>query len=384
MKSGEKQLAVRRQFGSTEYMVNMVPIETDGKILGGISVLNAISDVYKLLEELDKSNSIIKRLSERMRRMSHTEHSFDGIIFGDSKTRDTIALGKRVAARSMNVIISGESGTGKELYAQSIHNASERSYQPFLAINCAALEPNLLESELFGYEAGSFTGALKGGKQGLFEEADGGSLFLDEVAEMDYRLQAKLLRALQENRIRPLGSNVEKPVNVRIIAASNKNLEKLIEENRFRKDLYYRIAGFTLNLLPLRERKGDIAPLIQKFLSDYNTEHKADIKLDEAALDILKAYSWPGNVRELKNTITYAAIMTDDGTIRESNLPQKMRIEEYRAVEWPERKLAELVRETERRAIKLAIERHGNNVEGKQKAADALGISLATLYNKLI
>ena len=289
MRTGKMELAVRRKEGSSEYMVNMVPIEVRGEILGGISILNEIRDVYHLLEELDKSNTIIKRLSERMRRMSQTQYTFDDIVFRDSKTAETIALSRRVAAKGMNVLVTGESGTGKELYAQSIHNASARKYQPFLAINCAALEPNLLESELFGYEEGSFTGALKGGKHGLFEEADGGTLFLDELAEMDYRLQAKLLRVLQENRIRPVGSTAEIPVNVWIIAATNKDLEKLIEENKFRRDLFYRIATFTVNLLPLRERRADIDPLVQKFLGDYNTQYKTEIALDDEALATLRS-----------------------------------------------------------------------------------------------
>lgn len=384
MRTGKMELAVRRKEGSSEYMVNMVPIEVRGETLGGISILNEIRDVYHLLEELDKSNTIIKRLSERMRRMSQTQYTFDDIVFGDSKTAETIALSRRVAAKGMNVLVTGESGTGKELYAQSIHNASARKYQPFLAINCAALEPNLLESELFGYEEGSFTGALKGGKHGLFEEADGGTLFLDELAEMDYRLQAKLLRVLQENRIRPVGGTAEIPVNVRIIAATNKDLEKLIEENKFRRDLFYRIATFTVNLLPLRERRADIDPLVQKFLGDYNTQYKTEIALDDEALETLRSYSWPGNVRELRNTIAYAAMMTDDGVIRDSNLPHKMWPPAQREEGTQDRKLSIIIREAEAKAIQAALRRYGNGVEGKRKAAEALGISLATLYNKLI
>ncbi len=383
VKTGKMELAVRRKQGASEYMVNMVPIVDKGEILGGISILNEISDVYRLLEELDKSNKIIKRLSERVRRMSQTCYTFDDIVYGDAKTAETIELCKRVAGKGMNVLITGASGTGKELYAQSIHNASDRKYQPFLAINCAALDPNLLESELFGYEEGSFTGARKGGKHGLFEEADGGTLFLDELSELDYRLQAKLLRALQENLIRPVGSASEIAVDVRIIAATNKDIEKLVEEDQFRRDLYYRIATFNVNLLPLRERRADIDPLVRKFLLDNNTRYKTGIILDDDALATLRAYDWPGNVRELKNTIAYASMMTDDGVIRNGNLPPKMRRAEMEDATSDVRKLADLIRETESKAIRAALLQYGDGVEGKRKAAEALGISLATLYNKL-
>jgi len=383
VETGKMELAVRRKQGASEYMVNMVPILEGGEILGGISILNEIKDVYRLLEELDKSNRIIQRLSERVQRMSQACYSFDDIVYRDPKTAEALELGRRVASKNMNVLISGESGTGKELYAQSIHNASERKYQPFLAINCAALDSSLLESELFGYEEGSFTGALKGGKHGLFREADGGTLFLDELSEMDYRLQAKLLRALQENRIRPVGGTSEIGVDVRIIAATNKDIEKLVEEGKFRQDLYYRVAVFTLNLPPLRERRSDIVPLAEKFLRDNNARYKTEIQIEAEALSTLRAYDWPGNVRELKNTIASAALMTDDGVIRDSGLPPRMRRPEKQEEGAGERRLADVIREAEIRAVRSALARYGGSVEGKKKAAEALGISLATLYNKL-
>jgi len=383
VKTGKMELAVRRQVGSSEYMVNMVPIIEDGRILGGISILNELRDVYRLLEELDKSNKIIRRLTERVRRMSQTSWTFDAIVGQDPRTLESLALGRRVADKDINILIAGESGTGKELYAQSIHNASGRKHHPFLAINCAALDPNLLESELFGYEEGSFTGARKGGKHGLFEEAHGGTLFLDELSELDYRLQAKLLRALQENRIRPVGGTAEIPVDVRIIAATNKDIETLIEADRFRRDLYYRIATFTISLAPLRERTADIDLLANKFLEDCNTRYRTHIELDEAARATLRSWNWPGNVRELKNTIIYAAMMTDDGIIRNSDLPPKMRRQEDRLPAGDDRTLAEIVRSAEKTAVRAALDRYGDDVEGKRQAARSLGISLASLYNKL-
>ncbi|GAB1455694.1 hypothetical protein MASR2M48_10010 [Spirochaetota bacterium] len=383
MKTGHMELAVRRKLGFSEYMVNMVPIIVDGETLGGISLVNDISDVYRLLEDLDQSNRLIKRLSERVRRMGKTCYTFEDIVFGDPKTEHLIALSKRVASKNINVLISGDSGTGKELYAQSIHNASERKYQPFLAVNCAAFEPSLLDSELFGYEEGSFTGAMKGGKHGLFEEANGGTLFLDELSELDYRLQAKLLRALQENLIRPVGGMSEIAVDVRIIAATNKDLEIMIDHKLFRRDLYYRVAGFGIHLPPLKERKADINPLVRKFLEENNSRDKTETSMDDQTMNALREYDWPGNVRELRNTIAYASMMSDNGQIRERDLPPKMRQTPAFMSYADERKLADIVREVEEKAIRAAVEHYGHNVEGKRKAAESLGISLATLYNKL-
>jgi len=382
--SGEKQLAVRRTLGHSEYMVNMVPIIRSGEIVGGISLLNEINDVYRLLDELDKSNKLITRLRDRVRQMGRARYAFDDIVFADDKTREAIALGKRIARKDMNVLVSGESGTGKELYAQSIHNAGERRHQPFLALNCAALDPNLLESELFGYEEGAFTGAKKGGKIGLFEKADGGTLFLDELGELDVRLQAKLLRALQENLVRPVGGAAEISVDVRVIAATNKDLEEMIERGLFRKDLYYRVAAFTVHLPPLRERRADIEPLVGKFLRDINARARSATTIDAEAMRALGAYDWPGNVRELKNTVEYAAMMTDCDVVTSADLPPRIRgaVRGQEAVGAPA-PLADVVRRAGRGAIAAAIARFGSDVEGKKRAAEALGISLATLYNKL-
>jgi transcriptional regulator with PAS, ATPase and Fis domain len=383
IKSGKRQLGVRRKVDEIEYIVNMVPLLDKGEIAGGISILNEINDIYNLTEELKKSNSIIKALEKRVKQMGKAKYSFDDIIGETAESMETKKLALKISEKEMNVLITGESGTGKELYANSIHNASSRREYPFVAVNCATLESNLLESELFGYEEGAFTGAKKGGKIGLFQEANGGTIFLDEISEMDYRLQAKLLRTLQENVVRPIGGVSEKPIDVRVIAATNKELEKMIEHNKFRRDLYYRIAIFSINIPPLRSRRGDINDLIGFFLRKMEEKLKVKIDISEESMNILHNYDWPGNIRELRNTIEFSANMTDDFIIKPVNLPKLIQTEGIKKNIIKLRPLEEIIRETESSEINKAVLTYGNTVEGKKKAAEALGISLATLYNKL-
>lgn len=383
IRTGKKKLGVRRKMNDADYMVNMVPIIEKGRIIGGISILNEVNDVYKLVEELKKSNKIIKNLKDQMNRIGNAKYTFDDIVYRDKRSEETIQLARKISDKDMNVLITGESGTGKELFAQSIHNLSSRRDQPFLAVNCATLDNNLLESELFGYEEGSFTGAKKGGKVGLFEAANGGTVFLDEISEMDYKLQAKLLRVLQENVLRPVGGVSEVPVDVRVIAATNKNISSLIEGNTFREDLYYRISTFTINLYPLRERREDIIPLIENYLSNINEKSGKRIGITEKVLNLLYAYDWPGNVRELKNTIEYAAMMTDDDMIKFNNLPERINDQGIIKNLIELQPLEEIIKETEASVIRRALMKYGDSVESKKKIAKALGISLASLYNKL-
>jgi transcriptional regulator with PAS, ATPase and Fis domain len=223
----------------------------------------------------------------------------------------------------------------------------------------------------------------KGGKVGLFELADTGTLFLDEIGEMDYALQAKLLRVLQENVIRRIGSTQEISIDVRIIAATNRNMKKMVEENKFRQDLYYRIAVFPIIIPPLRERREDIIPLIDVFINDLANKFKRSINISREAIKLLYSYDWPGNTRELKNAIEFAANMTDDYIIRTNNLPKSIQVEGINKNLIELKPLEEIVREAEIDAIKKAIYTYGDTVEGKKKAAEKLGISLATLYNKL-
>lgn len=380
VKDEKMELGAHRKMGDVEYLVNMVPIYEDGKVIGGISLLNELIDIYKLTEKLNLSKIIIQNLKEHVKTLGNGKYSFDDIITVDEKSIEVKEFAKRIALADSNVLITGESGTGKELYASAIHNFSARKDFPFIPVNCASFEKNLIESELFGYEEGSFTGAKKNGKTGLFQLAQGGTLFLDEIGELEYGLQGKLLRVLQEKSIRKIGGSKEIPIDVRLICATNKNLEQMIEENTFRRDLYYRIAIMPMSIPPLREKKNDIKAIAEKFLSDLSMKYRKEVRLNGNALKVLKEYDWPGNIRELKNIIEFTFSMAEGNEIKAEHLPINMKnnINENENI----LPLSEIVREAEQNYLKKVIEIYGDSVEGKKKAAKALNISLATLYNK--
>jgi sigma-54 dependent transcriptional regulator, acetoin dehydrogenase operon transcriptional activator AcoR len=254
----------------------------------------------------------------------YSKYTFSAIQGSHPKIAHVIKICKRIANSSSTVLLTGESGTGKELFAGSIHNYSDRKYKPFIAVNCAALPENLLESELFGYEEGSFTGALKGGKMGVFEKAHKGTLFLDEVGDLPINLQARLLRALQENEIMRIGGDSIIHVDVRIIAASNKNLFEMVKNGSFREDLFYRLNVFQIDLPPLREHKSDIPQLIQYFLNNFNCSRDIDHNFSQ----FCEKYDWMGNVRELRNTIEYM-IHTSSDALKVENLPTHLKINEH-------------------------------------------------------
>lgn len=381
IKSGKLQLNVHRKMDEVEYIVNMVPIYgKKNKVLGGISLLNELNDVYKLTEKLNLSKIIIQNLKEHVKSLGSGKYNFDDIIAVDKKSIEIKEFAKRIALTDSNVLITGESGTGKELYASAIHNFSLRKDFPFIPVNCASFEKSLIESELFGYEEGTFTGAKKNGKTGLFQLANGGVLFLDEIGELEYGLQGKLLRVLQEKSIRKIGGSKEIPIDVRLICATNKDLFKLMEEGKFRRDLYYRIAIIPLTIPPLRERKDDIPSLANKFISDLSQKYKKDMFLSQEAIQLLKAYEWCGNIRELKNIIEFTFNMREEKVILKEHLPIKV---EENILDSEIIELNEYINKVEKEYINKAIAKYGDSVEGKKKAAKALGISLATFYNKL-
>lgn len=381
IKSGKLQLNVHRKMDEVEYIVNMVPIYgKKNKVLGGISLLNELNDVYKLTEKLNLSKIIIQNLKEHVKSLGSGKYNFDDIIAVDKKSVEIKEFAKRIALTDSNVLITGESGTGKELYASAIHNFSLRKDFPFIPVNCASFEKSLIESELFGYEEGTFTGAKKNGKTGLFQLANGGVLFLDEIGELEYGLQGKLLRVLQEKSIRKIGGSKEIPIDVRLICATNKDLFKLMEEGKFRRDLYYRIAIIPLTIPPLRERKDDIPSLANKFISDLSQKYKKDMFLSQEAIQLLKEYEWCGNIRELKNIIEFTFNMREEKVILKEHLPIKV---EENILDSEIIELNEYINKVEKEYINKAIAKYGDSVEGKKKAAKALGISLATFYNKL-
>lgn len=288
-----------------------------------------------LVKPLDVQNTLIpdvrralehRRLLERNRFLEGQLTSVQrarGMVGGSAAMRQVAALVSAVAPSDVTVLVLGESGTGKELVARAVHDQSPRSGRPFVDVNCAALTESLLESELFGHVKGAFTGALTA-RRGLFETASGGTLFMDEVGELSPTTQARLLRVLQEGTVRPVGSNESRQVDVRVIAATNKDLEKAVKSGQFRQDLYYRLAVFTIELPPLRERRGDIPALVAHFVAKHTRSGRTPPELDAAALDLLTAGAWPGNIRELENTMARALVLCSGGRIGPEHLPASL------------------------------------------------------------
>ena len=314
------------------------------------------------------------------------KYKFENIIGTSRPMQDIYGLINKVADTDSTILIQGESGTGKELVARALHFNSRRANNPFIAVNCSALPENLLESELFGHKKGAFTGAFQD-KAGLFEEAEGGTIFLDEVNSMALSLQTKLLRVLQERMIRRVGDTKTVPVNVRVVAASNEQLNDKMKSGAFREDLYYRLAVIPMDLPALRERPEDIPLLVQHFLqkngAQYHVEPK---KIDADAVEVLQRYNWPGNVRELENAIERACALCEEGHIKVSDLPPAAQGRSAGAsrdniIEMPiGQRLDEFIQSEERAYIEQTL-RFNNG--SREKTASMLGISMATLYRKL-
>ena len=310
-------------------------------------------------------------------------YQFDNLIATSSAMQAVCETIRKIAPTSSTVLINGESGTGKEVVAKAIHQCSPRAKGPMVAVNCAALPEELLESEMFGHMRGAFTGA-HADKKGLFEEADGGTLFLDEISSMPLVLQGKLLRALQEGDIRRIGDTKDRHVDVRVIAASNLDLEQAVVEGRFRSDLYYRLAVITVDLPPLRKRMEDVLPLARHFIEVECKGRAKKPSITPEAVKMLVSCSWPGNVRELENAIKHAVAFCQDGDITPETLPA--RVKEH--VLAPEQSLAgdgsvslkAYIKQKEREYIEQIISSNGGD---KEKAAETLKVNLSTLYRKL-
>lgn len=362
------------------YFVNMYPIYEGGELVGGMSVVTFLEDAYQARDELEAVEARNRQVLRSINKANGARYTFDDIVAVAPDAVAVKALAKRIAATEATVLLESESGTGKELYAQAIHNASPRKSNVFVAINCANFNPNILESELFGYVEGAFTGAKKGGKIGLFEAAAGGTLFLDEISEMDLGLQAKLLRALQERRIRPVGAVKEVEVDVRVVAACNADLQAYVEDGKFRKDLYYRLNTFPLHIPPLRDRAEDIPALCDSLLDDLSRKLKRPFSLTPEAVQALRNHKWPGNVRELRNVLEFSAYLSSDGTITREALPPEVVRGGAGREDLP---LSLRTRRFEKEEIRKLLARNGSDLEGKKKTARELGISLASLYNKL-
>lgn len=355
--------------------VNYIPVKIQSKIAG--VVIN--------LQDVTKIQQIETQIRRKMNKKGlYAKYNFTDIIHKNRKMKWTIETAKKFAQVSSNILIVGETGTGKELMVQSIHNASKKNAGPFVAVNCAALPESLLESELFGYVAGAFTGANKNGKTGLFELAHNGTLFLDEVSELPITFQSKLLRALQEKEIRKVGDNKVIPIDVRIIAACNKNLNKLVEQGKFRQDLLYRLDVLKIYIPPLRKRKEDIYELFMHYVKIYNKKtNRPPQKLAPDAKELLLSYDFKGNIRELINIVERITVLNTTETLDETSMeyalfPQD--IDETIPVTEISQTIKNIENTSEKELIKQALNNANHN---KTQAAKALGINRSTLWRKL-
>lgn len=361
-----------------EVIVSCEPLIINGELKGSVGVIHDISELRRVMEELERTRKLVRKLESR--------YTFDDIIGNSEQIKKTIERASHAAATPVSVLLRGENGTGKELFAHAIHHASDRSEKPFIRVNCASLTDTLLESELFGYADGAFTGAKKGGRKGYFEEAEGGTLFLDEIGAMNLEAQARLLRALQEGEIIRVGESRTRRIDVRIIAATNSDLEKMVEKEHFRKDLYYRLNVFPIDMPPLRDIKSDIPLFVNHFLARFAQEYgRTVVDISPAATRRLKDYDWPGNIRELQNLISRALINLEreETIIEEKHLIMPF-TKTAGTVESYEEPLTGSLREMhltwERNILLQALQEAEGN---KAEAARRLDISIRNLYNKL-
>ena len=350
--------------------------------LGALDYLRKPVDPHHLrqiLKTLSENISVREENLRLRRRLMETGEL--GPIYGKSLAmRRVMNAIERLAPSSASVIISGESGTGKELAARTIHELSPRRSGPYVGVNCAAIPDTLMESELFGYERGAFTGADRR-KEGSFELANHGTLLLDEITEMKPELQAKLLRIIEERRVRRVGGTAEVPLDVRVLAASNREVERSVKEGKLREDLFYRLGVFSIEMPPLRERTEDIPLLIDAFLGLFaEREHKAVPGMDDECRETLKSHPWPGNVRQLRNVIERALIVCQGSTVTTADLPPEFRTHSQSDSGWFRVRLGSSMDDVERELIMRTIEYAGGN---KTRAAEILGVAPKTLYNRL-
>ncbi|WP_425804233.1 sigma-54 interaction domain-containing protein [Desulfitobacterium sp. Sab5] len=381
--TGQPEISKEHVYGNgIKSIVHRIPLfGDDGEIAGCLGTV--LFESMEELSQLAQANQVLhNKLSEyqnEIRSIFKAKYTFDQILGQSTIIKRTKELAKRMAHSKANILIVGESGSGKELWAHAIHCESDRADFPFVSINCGAIPENLLESELFGYEEGAFTGAKKGGKLGKFQLANGGTLFLDEIGDMPLLMQVKILRALQEREVERVGGREAEKVDVRIIAATHRNLEQMIKEGTFREDLYYRLNVLSLQLPALREHSEDIPLLIQHFLTEYCNKAETLKRFDPEVLDILCHYSWPGNIRELSALVERLIVSVDSEVIYMKDLPTHICLSTTKK-NHDTCLLDKALEEVERDLIKKAlIIAHHSRTE----AARILGIPRTRLYRKI-
>ncbi len=384
LETGRPIIADLWELNGKAQIVSRVPITANGKIIGaaGFNIFRYLEEAQGFAQRITDMFSELKYYKEEMNKLLSVKYTLASIIGVSEAIIEVKERIKLVAASNIPVSIYGETGTGKELIAHAVHFEGMRRDFPFIKVNCASIPENLVESELFGYEEGSFTGARKKGKPGKFELADKGSIFLDEIGDLSLISQAKLLRVLQEQEIERVGGTTTINIDVRIISATNYSLSELVRRGKFRKDLLFRLDVFPIHIPPLRERLNDIPPLVESFIGQYNLESGTNIEgIDEESMKILTGYHWPGNVRELHSVMERACIDTRNGLIKPENLLRFTNSKYITNITTTSKiNLNEIKAKAEKDAILKVLQQTNGN---KTETAKMLGLSRSTLYSKL-
>jgi len=386
VKTGKKELYQLQEIGGVHVIANRIPIEFEGEIIGaaGTVVFKDTKEIEKLYIRLERIGNNLKEYQSELVRMYSAKYTFDDIKTENAEMLHLKAVAKLAANSDATILLQGESGTGKELFAQAIHQSSQVSGEPFVTINCAAIPGELLESELFGYEGGAFTGSRKEGRVGKFELVGNGTLFLDELGTLPLNMQVKLLRVLESREFERVGSNKKLEFSARVIGASNENLPTLVAQGGFRKDLYYRLNVISFEIPPLRKRLDDIECLCRNILSQKQCKYNTNcVSISEEAVQALKCYDWPGNIRELRNVIERALILCEGTMIELRHLTENIQRlicgsdQEIRShTDYFKREVAKL----EKRLIEEGLAASDGN---RAKAAKILGIHRSVLYKKM-
>lgn len=362
-------------------IVTRACVKEDDNVIAAVGQVKFTHKTMELAESLQNLDTELQYYKNELKRIAADKYSVENIVGKSKEIQSTISLSKKAANNDFAVLLTGETGTGKEVFANAIHYLSRRRSKPLVSINCAAIPSELLESELFGYVEGSFTGAKKGGKKGKFELAHEGTIFLDEIAEMPLPMQAKLLRVLQEKEIEKVGGDKPLPIDVRIIAATNKNLLDMVKKKTFREDLYYRLNVLEIKIPPLRNRTEDVRLFVDTFINELNAKYGTHVKVSPEVYKILTEYQWPGNVRELKNVIERAYALSEEGAILNKHLPSKILVESKISLpNVADTPLEEIMSSIEREIILNILTKNHFNC---RKTAHELGIHRSTLYKKM-
>ena len=381
--TGKAELNASQRISGKNMLVQRIPIFKDRELIAvfGHVIFTDVREMSRLAHRLSLLESKVQLYEEELKTLRSTRYTMDSIKGASPAITALKREALRAASNQLPVLISGESGTGKELFAQGIHQASPRNLRPFVRLNCAAIPKDLFESEFFGYAKGAFTGARSQGKPGKFELANGGTIFLDEIGELPLEMQPKLLRVLEEKEFERLGGTKIIRTDFKLIAATNRNLEKMMEKELFREDLYYRLKVISIQIPSLRDRREDIPPLTHMFVQNYCELHQMDKRLRREVMDALAQYDYPGNIRELKNLLESMIVMSEDPAISLADVPAELRQGSVgpHGTAFPETGFKQAVREFELNLIKNAVSRYGSVSD----AAQALGVHPATFWRKL-